>query len=104
MNERTQTPQRVERLREELNRLIHDQLPLAIESIQGACQSPDFSGSLAYAHSAQRRWFGESRIAELKNKLVKSEMTGAGNGHEISRVVFGAVVTLRMEPQGETVR
>jgi len=92
-----------EQLREELNRLRQEARPHAIEAIKDERDSPDFQESSAYAQALEHQQLIQRRIEELENKLANAEIIDTDAEHGERCVVFGALVTLRMEPEGEPV-
>ncbi len=90
-------------LREELNRLKHQERPAVINAIAEARAQGDLSENAEYEAAKERQGFIEGRIAELETKLAGAQVIDTSTIQADGRVVFGATVTLESTEDGEKV-
>jgi transcription elongation factor GreA len=90
-------------LRDELNRLKHEERPAVINAIAEARAQGDLSENAEYEAAKERQGFIEGRIAELETKLAAAQVIDTATLQADGRVVFGATVTLESTDEGEKV-
>ncbi|MET0509456.1 MAG: transcription elongation factor GreA [Burkholderiaceae bacterium] len=90
-------------LRDELNRLKHEDRPAVITAIAEARSQGDLSENAEYEAAKERQGFIEGRIAELETKLAAAQVIDTASIQAEGRVVFGATVMLESTENGEKV-
>jgi len=90
-------------LRDELNRLKHEDRPAVITAIAEARSQGDLSENAEYEAAKERQGFIEGRIAELETKLAAAQVIDTSSIQAEGRVVFGATVMLESTENGEKV-
>lgn len=83
-----------EKLKEELKRLRSVDRPHVITEIAEARALGDLSENAEYHSAREKQGFIEGRIAELEDKLSRTQVVPTGKG-PAEKVVFGAVVELK---------
>ena len=89
-------------LEAELKRLMHEDRPSVIKSIEEARSHGDISENAEYDAAKERQAMIEGRIADLQSKIATAEVV---NPSEIKsdRIVFGATVTVEDLEENEKV-
>lgn len=92
-----------EALRAELKRLKSQDRPNVIKSIAEARGHGDLSENAEYHAAREQQGFIEGRIKEIEGKLANAEVIEPGKLTNSGRVVFGALVELEDQDNGERV-
>lgn len=87
-------------LKKELDKLLKDERPRVIKSIEEARAHGDLSENAEYHAAKERQGFIEGRIMELQNQVASSQVEEIKGPY--SRCVFGATVTIEHVDTGET--
>ena len=90
------------KLRGELQRLEKEERPVVIESISRAREFGDLSENAEYAAAKERQMHLEKRIAELHDKLTRSELIDESQMPK-DKAYLGATVTLKETKSGNNV-
>ncbi|MBI4618894.1 MAG: transcription elongation factor GreA [Desulfobacterales bacterium] len=88
---------------EELRRLKTKERPKIINEIAIAREHGDLSENAEYDAAKEKQSFIEGRIREIEDKLSRAEVIDA-NENDTNRVVFGTVVHLRDENDGNELK
>ncbi len=80
-------------LEEELRRLLHEERPSVIRSIEEARSHGDISENAEYDSAKERQALVEGRIQEVQAKLAGAEVIDTSKIVS-DRIVFGALVTV----------
>lgn len=83
-----------EKLREELQRLKHEDRPRVIQAISEAREHGDLKENAEYHAAREQQGFIEGRIQEIEGKLSNAQIIDPASVQAGSRVVFGARVVL----------
>lgn len=85
-----------DRLMEELKQLKNVERPSVIQAIADAREHGDLSENAEYHAARERQGFIEGRIAELEDKLSRSDVIDISliNGEDLNFIKFGATVQL----------
>lgn len=86
----------------ELKRLMHEERPSVIKSIEEARAQGDISENAEYDAAKERQGMIEGRIAELQAKIATAEVIIPAE-IKSDRIVFGATVTVEDLEENETV-
>lgn len=89
-----------EKIRSELERLQREERPAAIKAIAKARAFGDLSENSEYAAAKERQMFVETKIMELQDKLVRSEIIEESQMPK-DKAYLGATVRLRNRKTGE---
>jgi transcription elongation factor GreA len=87
------TPRGKSLLEAELKRLMHDERPAVIRSIEEARSHGDISENAEYDAAKERQAMIEGRIAEIQSKLATAEVVDPST-IQADRIVFGAHVDI----------
>lgn len=87
-------------LRQELQRLKHQDRPAVITAISEARAQGDLSENAEYDAAKEKQSFIEGRIAELETKLAAAQVIDTSTIDADGRVVFGATVELESTEDG----
>ncbi len=91
------------KIRTELERLRTRERPSVIEAISRAREHGDLSENAEYHSAKERQMFIEKKIAELQDKLVRSEIIDESLMDK-DKAYLGATVTLKDRKTGEQIR
>ncbi|MCY3764977.1 MAG: transcription elongation factor GreA [Gemmatimonadetes bacterium] len=91
------------KIRTELERLRTRERPAVIEAISRAREHGDLSENAEYHSAKERQMFIEKKIAELQDKLVRSEIIDESLMDK-DKAYLGATVTLKDRRTGEQIR
>lgn len=91
------------KIRTELERLRTRERPSVIEAISRAREHGDLSENAEYHSAKERQMFIEKKIAELQDKLVRSEIIDESLMDK-DKAYLGATVTLKDRRTGEQIR
>lgn len=86
----------------ELKRLMHEERPAVIKSIEEARAQGDISENAEYDAAKERQAMIEGRIAELQAKIATAEVVIPAE-IKSDRIVFGATVTVEDLEENEKV-
>jgi len=89
------------RLKEELDHLKSTERPKIIREIADARAHGDLSENAEYHAAKEKQSFIEGRIADLDDKLSRAQVIEFGEHEDLSKVKFGAYVTVSDEESGE---
>jgi transcription elongation factor GreA len=92
-----------EALRVELKRLKSQDRPHIIKAIAEARGHGDLSENAEYHAAREQQGFIEGRIKEIEGKLANAEVIEPGKLTNTGRVIFGALVELEDQDNGERV-
>ena len=92
-----------EALRAELKRLKSEARPSVIKAIAEARAHGDLSENAEYHAAREQQGFIEGRIKEIEMKLANAEIIDPSKLTNTGRVVFGAVVELEDQDDGNRV-
>jgi transcription elongation factor GreA len=92
-----------EALRAELKRLKSQDRPNIIKAIAEARGHGDLSENAEYHAAREQQGFVEGRIKEIEGKLANAEVIEPGKLTNTGRVMFGALVELEDQDNGERV-
>ncbi len=84
----------------ELKRLIHEERPSVIKSIEEARSHGDISENAEYDAAKERQAMIEGRIAEIQAKIATAETINPAD-IKSDKVVFGATVTFADVEEGD---
>jgi len=87
-------------LKEELRRLKTEERPKIIDEIATAREHGDLSENAEYDAAREKQSLIEGRIREIEDKLSRADVIDTPEG-ETDKVVFGTVVHLRDENNGD---
>ncbi|MFH1625205.1 MAG: transcription elongation factor GreA [Pseudomonadota bacterium] len=90
-------------LTEELRRLKTKERPKIINEIAQAREHGDLTENAEYDAAKERQSWIEGRIWEIEDKLSRAQVIDT-TGHEKNKVVFGTVVHLRDEKNGNELK
>ncbi|MCL4460824.1 MAG: transcription elongation factor GreA [Nitrospirae bacterium] len=93
MNQVPMTKAGYEKLRDELDRLKHEERPKNIQDIAEARAHGDLSENAEYHAAKERQGFINSRIKELEGKIASAIIVSSAH-QDHSRITFGATVRL----------
>lgn len=96
------TKQGAQQLKDELNRLKHEERPRVVEAIATARDHGDLSENAEYDAAKEEQAFIESRIRELEDKIARARVIDPAE-IDMETVAFGATVTLVDEETGNEV-
>lgn len=85
------TPEGLQKLKDELDRLITIERPLIISAIAEARGHGDLSENAEYHAAREKQSFIEGRIQELQSKIASADVIDPSKIHQ-SKVAFGAKV------------
>lgn len=102
MNRVYLTKEGYEKLRSELQRLEKEERPVVIEAISRAREFGDLSENAEYAAAKERQMHLEKRIAEIHEKLTRSELIDESQIPK-DKAYLGATVTLKETDSGNDV-
>ena len=97
------TARGAEALRSELKKLKTQDRPNIIKAIAEARGHGDLSENAEYHAAREQQGFIEGRIGEIEGKLANAEVIDPAQLPNTGRVVFGAVVDLEDQDNGERV-
>ena len=89
-----------EKIRSELERLQRKERPDVIKAISKARAFGDLSENSEYAAAKERQMFVETKIMELQDKLIRSEIIDESQMPK-DKAYLGATVRLRNKKTGE---
>ncbi len=92
----------IQKLKEELQRLKHEERPKAVEAIATAREHGDLAENAEYDAAKEQQAFIESRIRELEDKIARARVIDPAE-IDMETVAFGATVTLVDETAGNRV-
>ena len=92
-----------EALRAELKRLKSQDRPNVIKAIAEARGHGDLSENAEYHAAREQQGFIEGRIKEIEGKLANAEVIEPGKLPNTGKVIFGALVELEDQDNGERV-
>src|SRR5258708_34877574 len=92
-----------ETLRAELKRLKSEARPNVIKAIAEARGHGDLSENAEYHAAREQQGFIEGRINEIETKLANAEIIDPSRLPHTGKVVFGAVVELEDQVEGNRV-
>ena len=96
------TKQGAQQLKEELQRLKHEERPRVVDAIATAREHGDLSENAEYDAAKEEQAFIESRIRELEDKIARAQVIDPAE-IKMDTVAFGATVTLVDEESGNEV-
>ena len=99
MNRVYLTNEGYEKLRSELEKLEKEERPVVIDAIARAREFGDLSENAEYAAAKERQMHLEKRIAEIHEKLTRSEIIDEAQIPK-DKAYLGATVTLKDENNG----
>ncbi|HAA78403.1 TPA: transcription elongation factor GreA [Candidatus Latescibacteria bacterium] len=99
MNRVYLTKEGYEKLRSELEKLEKEERPVVIDAISRAREFGDLSENAEYAAAKERQMHLEKRIAEIHEKLTRSEIIDEAQIPK-DKAYLGATVTLKDENKG----
>jgi len=102
MNRVYLTKEGYEKLRSELEKLEREERPVVIEAISRAREFGDLSENAEYAAAKERQMHLERRIAEIHEKLTRSEIIDEAQMPK-DKAYLGAKVTLKDNKNGEEI-
>ncbi len=91
------------KIRTELERLRTRERPAVIEALARAREHGDLSENAEYHSAKERQMFVEKKIAELQDKLVRSEIIDESLMPK-DKAYIGATVTIKDRRTGEQIR
>jgi len=97
------TARGAEALRSELKKLKTQDRPNIIKAIAEARGHGDLSENAEYHAAREQQGFIEGRIGEIEGKLANAEVIDPAQLPNTGKVVFGAVVDLEDQDNGERV-
>ncbi len=97
------TARGAEALRAELKRLKTQDRPTVIKAIAEARGHGDLSENAEYHAAREQQGFIEGRIGEIEGKLGNAEIIDPATLPNTGKVIFGAVVELEDQDNGERV-
>jgi transcription elongation factor GreA len=97
------TARGAEALRAELKRLKSQDRPNVIKAIAEARGHGDLSENAEYHAAREQQGFIEGRIGEIETKLANAEVIDPAQLPNTGRVIFGALVELEDQDNGERV-
>ena len=97
------TARGAEALRNELKKLKTQDRPNIIKAIAEARGHGDLSENAEYHAAREQQGFIEGRIGEIEGKLANAEVIDPAQLPNTGKVVFGAVVDLEDQDNGERV-
>ncbi len=92
-----------EKLREELQRLKHEDRPRVIQAIAEAREHGDLKENAEYHAAREQQSFIEGRIQEIEGKLSNAQIIDPSTVQAAPKIVFGATVVLEDTDTEETV-
>ena len=102
MNRVYLTKEGYETLRSELEKLEKEERPVVIDAIARAREFGDLSENAEYAAAKERQMHLEKRIAEIHEKLTRSEIIDEGQIPK-DKAYLGAKVTLKDASNGNEI-
>lgn len=93
------TQEGLDKLKQELERLIKEDRPTNVKAIEEARGHGDLSENAEYTAAKERQGFIEGRIMELRAQIGRSEVVTIKGPYQ--RCVFGATVTLESLETGQ---
>jgi len=96
------TKQGAQQLKEELQRLKHEERPRVVEAIATAREHGDLSENAEYDAAKEQQAFVEARIRELEDKLARAQVIDPAE-IDMETVAFGATVSLVDDDSGKEV-
>lgn len=102
MNRVYLTKEGYEKLRSELEKLEKEERPVVIDAISRAREFGDLSENAEYAAAKERQMHLEKRIAEIHEKLTRSEIIDEAQIPK-DKAYLGASVTLKDAASGDEV-
>lgn len=97
------TKEGYEKIRSELERLSTVERPAVIKAIASAREFGDLSENAEYHAAKERQMFVEKKIAELQDKLVRSEIIDESQMPK-DKAYLGAKVTLKDKKTGKKIQ
>ncbi len=94
------TKEEYEKLKKELDRLLHEARPGIAKDLKEAIAQGDLSENAAYTDAKDRQRDAESRIRALEKRLAESEVVEVKGRSETIRI--GSIFRVRDEETGET--
>ena len=104
MNKIPMTVYGAEKLREELNRLMHVERPRIIQAIAEARGHGDLKENAEYHEARREQGFVEGRIQELEAKISNAQVIDVTKMQPTGKVIFGATVELINLSNDESVK
>ena len=92
-----------ETIRQEMERLRTQDRPSVIKAIAAAREFGDLSENSEYHAAKERQLFVENRIAQLQDKLVRSEIVDESRMPK-DKAFLGSVVTLKDKKTGKEIQ
>lgn len=89
-------------LREELDKLKHDDRPDVIKAIAEARELGDLKENAEYHAARERQGFIEGRISELEGKISNAQVIDVTALTNEGKVIFGSTVTILNTETDET--
>jgi transcription elongation factor GreA len=102
MNRVYLTKEGYEILRSELKKLEKEERPIVIEAISRAREFGDLSENAEYAAAKERQMHLERRIAEIHDKLTRSEIIDEAQMPK-DKAYLGATITLKEKGTGNEI-
>ncbi len=99
MNSVPITQEGLDLLKRELDKLLKEERPRVIRSIEEARAHGDLSENAEYAAAKERQGFIEGRIQELQSQVASCQVEEISGPYD--RCVFGATVTMENSDTGE---
>src|SRR5580692_1753588 len=90
-----------ELLRSELKRLKSEERPRVIKAISEARSHGDLSENAEYHAAREQQGFIEGRIGEIEGRLANAEIIDPATLPNNGKVIFGAMVELQDQENGE---
>ncbi|MFA9461666.1 transcription elongation factor GreA [Thiohalorhabdus methylotrophus] len=97
------TKQGAQQLKDELQRLKHEERPRVVEAIATAREHGDLSENAEYDAAKEQQAFVEARIRELEDKIARAQVIDPAEIN-METVAFGATVSLVDDESGKEVQ
>lgn len=94
MNKVPVTAEGIKKLRDELEKLKHEDRPNVIQAIASARELGDLKENAEYHAARERQGFIEGRISDLEAKISNAQVIDVTKINNDGKVVFGSTVTL----------
>ena len=88
------TAEGAEKLKEELDKLKHNERPKIAQAIKEAREKGDLKENAEYHAAREQQSFAEGRIKDIEAKLSNAQIIDIKNIPASSRVIFGTTVDL----------
>lgn len=93
-----------QKLRDELQRLKHEERPCVIKAIAEARAHGDLKENAEYHAAREQQGFVEGRISDIEHKLAKAQIIDVTKMKSDGRVVFGVTVEIYNTETDEEVK